>query len=467
MGAAVGIEQHGERAGLPVPALLGQEHRGGDLAAPGPQEGDPRADQRRLGVVGDLRSTQDPGDAALTVQSGRPDDHRLATAPAGVHAGLHDERRGGGTVAEPPETHTRCICNRVGGEEQRMADDAHDGPHLQLGRGQRHAGGDQPSRAFVVGRHDDAAVVEHRGRTVHELHPGLIAVLEQHGGPDRLVFTDGGGQDLQVTLVPALHREHDAPGFRPLHVGQIRERGAIPLDLTAGAVEGEHPERHLGVVRPGRRIGVLLRRLVRPGRIADPPAGHGGGVDPRGGDGRAVGRPPVAPAAVHLLGRHEVRRAPRDVLTVLPGQHPAGAVQLGHAQVPAVDVGQAAAERLGPWIEHRTVHHELPGGPREEPGHEQAAGQGERGHRHHPVGGVGHHPAGPFPRPLAAGPLLGRQVALVPGQEGAGIGDEALLADHRRTVECRLDLEDPQAVDGIAAALRARRRPRAAPRATR
>ena len=147
----------------------------------------------------------------------------------------------GGTVAEPPETHTRCICNRVGGEEQRMADDAHDGSHLQLGRGQRHAGRDQPPRAFVVGRHDDAAVVEHRGSAVHELHPGVVAVLEQHGGLDRRVVADGGGQDLQVALVPALHRQHDALGLGPLDVGQVRERGRGPTRSRGGCRRGRAP----------------------------------------------------------------------------------------------------------------------------------------------------------------------------------------------------------------------------------
>ncbi len=108
--AAVRIEQHGERGGVRGPAVPGQEHRGGDRPAPGPQQRDRRADQRRLGVVGDLRPTQHPGDAAFALERRRPDDHRLAAAPAGVDTGLHDERFGGGTVAEPPETHTRCVC---------------------------------------------------------------------------------------------------------------------------------------------------------------------------------------------------------------------------------------------------------------------------------------------------------------------------------------------------------------------
>ena len=107
---------------------------------------------------------------------------------------------------------------------------------------------------------------------------------------------------------------------RPLHVDQVGERAVVPRDLLAAAVEAEHLQRDVGVGRAGGRVGVLHRRLVGMRGIGDPPAGDRGRVDAGGHDGRAVGRPPVAAGAAHLLGGDELGRPPRDLRVLLAGQ---------------------------------------------------------------------------------------------------------------------------------------------------
>ena len=86
--------------------------------------------------------------------------------------------------------------------------------------GSGHAGRDQPAGALVVGGHDDPAVVEHRGAPctsstqVSSLSSNSTEVVIEGSSP-------ASGQDLQPALVPALHRQHDALGLRPLHVDQV------------------------------------------------------------------------------------------------------------------------------------------------------------------------------------------------------------------------------------------------------
>ena len=164
-----------------------------------------------------------------------------------------------GAVAEAPQPDARRVVERVGREQQRVADDGFDAAHLELGRGQGHAGRDEATSTLVVRGHDDAAVVQHGRRAVGQLDPHVVAVLEQDG---RLAGGGIGRQHRDVTLVPALHRQHDPLGLRPLHVDQVGQRAVIPPDLLAAAVEPEDPQADVGVGRAGGRVGVLHRRLV-------------------------------------------------------------------------------------------------------------------------------------------------------------------------------------------------------------
>ena len=233
------------------------------LALARPEQRDVGAHQRRLGQVGELGPAQHPGDAPLAVERGRPGHDDLAAPTAGVHAGLDHERLGRGAVAEPPEAHVRRIVNRVGGEEQRAADHADDGSHLEVGRGERHAGGDQPPGAFVIGRHHDAAVVEHGRRAGHELHPRVVAVLEEDVVVSPLAGSAASTCSRRWSRLCTVSTIRSGSG----HCTSARYGSAlvVPSDLAPAAVEAEHPERHIGVGRPGRRVGVLGRRRARAG----------------------------------------------------------------------------------------------------------------------------------------------------------------------------------------------------------
>ena len=76
--------------------------------------------------------------------------------------------------------------------------------------------------------------------------------------------------------------------------------------------------------------------------------------------------------------------------------------------------------------------------------------EGERGEARRPVRGVGDDAARLLPRPLAAGPLLGRQVLVAAGLERARVGHDAFLA--------RRHVERPEAGDGVGAAAAAQER---------
>ena len=122
------------------------------------------------------------------------------------------------------------------------------------------------------------------------------------------------------------------------------------------------------------------------------------------------------------------------------GELPAAAVELGDAQPAAADVREPLRERIGARIEDRTVDGQLAGRGAEQPGHEQPAGECERGHRRGPVGGERRDAAGAFAHALAAGAFLGRQI-VVDGRRTAAerqqrdrIGDQPL--GRRREIDC-------------------------------
>ena len=80
----------------------------------------------------------------------------------------------------------------------------------------------------------------------------------------------------------------------------------------------------------------------------------------------AVGAPPVAAEAVHLLGGDEVGAAPRDALRfvgIVAGEDAPSAVELADAQQPAADVGDPPGERVRPGVEDRTGDGQLAGRP--------------------------------------------------------------------------------------------------------
>ena len=187
------------------------------------------------------------------VERGRPGHDDLAAPEAGVHPRLDQERLGRGAVAEAPEAHVGRIVDRVGREEQRAADHGDDGSDLEVGRGERHAGGDEPPGALVIRCHHHPAVVEQAGAPDTSSTHASSCVLEE----DRRVATGGiGGQHLKMALIAALHGQHDPVLLGPLHVGQVRERARGPTGSRAGRRRGRAPRashRHWPSPPPGRR----------------------------------------------------------------------------------------------------------------------------------------------------------------------------------------------------------------------
>lgn len=108
------------------------------------------------------------------------------------------------------------------------------------------------------------------------------------------------------------------------------------------------------------------------GRVGDPPA-----LDRRvvhAGDQQAVRlrAPPEAPAARHLLGRHELGEPVRDALAVRLGQGPVP-VPLGahHAQGALGDVGDVPAVGGGARVDHRPGGGQFARGADLQLGHEE------------------------------------------------------------------------------------------------
>ena len=327
----------------------------------------------------------------------------------------------------------------VGGERDGVGADRRDGAHLEVGRRDRLAAHQQPTGTVAVGARDDGAVGQQPRHAGDELDPDVVVVLERDLGGA------GAGVDAQHvhrSLVARLHGGDEA-GLRPPHVGEVRELVAIPLDVDDRAVEADDVQRDLGVGRAGGRIRQLAGLDGGVGRVAEVPALHRRGVDAGDGQGGAVGAPPVAAEAVHLLGGDEVGAAPRDrfpLVVLAAGQDPPRAVELADAQQAPADVGDALGQRIGTRVEDRPGHRQLARLARHQPADEQPPGDGEGGDPAVAIGGEGGDAAGALAGPLPAGLLLGRQLLVVAAAEqDLGVADEVLVAGRR--------VDDPQAVD--------------------
>jgi hypothetical protein len=85
------------------------------------------------------------------------------------------------------------------------------------------------------------------------------------------------------------------------------------------------------------------------------------------------------------------------------------------------------AGRVGPRVDRRALGGQLPGLTGDRVGHEDLAGQGERGDANLRVGGVAHHAAALLATAFAAGPFLRRQLLVAP-EERRRVGECGLLA---------------------------------------
>ena len=360
-----------------------------------------------------------------------------------MHARFVRERGQRTVGIQPPDVDRGGVVDRVGGEHHAGTVDGGHRPHLQVWRGHRLAVDEESACAVTVGARDERAVGLLSGHAGDDLDPDVVAILEQRC---RRAGRGVDAEHVERGLIPRLHRGEQA-GFAPLHVGEVGERLAVPLDVDDGAVEADHVQRDVGVRRSRRRVGELAGRLAGIGGISEVPALHGRRVDTTDRQRGAVGAPPVAAEAVHLLGGDEVGAAPRDrlrLVVVAAGEDSPAPVELGDAEQPTAHVGDALGERVGPGIEHRAGDGELACRAGDEPADEQPPADGEGGDGDVAVGGEGGDATGRLPRPLAAGALLGREVVVAPGEEQVGIGDQALLTGR--------GVDHPQAVDRVGAA---------------
>ena len=156
----------------------------------------------------------------------------------------------------------------------------------------------------------------------------------------------GGGEDLQPALVLALHRQHDAPGLRPLDVGDT-VRGRVPL-ISGAAISASTESVDLGVGRPGRWVACSCAAgQVGPVAIHERATGD---VSTRVATTAARSGPTSRRDAVHLLCGYEVRRS--HASAVVPSASPPASTRLVPSARPKdsarPDVREAGrGERLG------------------------------------------------------------------------------------------------------------------------
>ena len=374
-------------------------------------------------------------------------------------AGPVGEALGGGPGDDPPQVGLGRLLGP--GDQDSTAGRGHDGVHLEPGRGHRVAVDGQAAgvRGRVVGGQDQAAVQPGR-HPGDDLDPGRVVLGGQLGGGPGVGV---GGQDPGGGLVAGLDEQGQGAAGVPGDRDQVRVGLAVPGDLDLAAVQVDDVEADVGVVGAGGRVGEgdgLDRRVGRVGQVEPPDPAD---VGPGHGQALPVRGPPEPTGAAHLLGGQELGQAPGDLRVVLADESPGVLVdrrataslleppgpEVGDVEGAAGDPGHLAAGRVDPWVEHALAGRQLPdlAVGVVEGGHEQAAGQGEAGHGQVQVGGEGDDAAGPLPGPLAAGPLLGRQVLGAVAEQGGRVGDEPLGP--------RGQVEDPQPVDRVVAGGRA------------
>ncbi len=193
-------------------------------------------------------------------------------------------------------------------------------------------------------------------------------------------------------------------------------------------------QRHVGIRTAGGRVADRPGGLGWLRRIGDHPLFDRCIVDAARSDRGAVGAPPVATEAPHLLCRDEIGAAPRDRVgfgTLGAGERPRRAVELADAQTRHADIRDASGGRVRSRIEHRPVHHQLAGLAGEQPAGEEPSGERKRDHGDGAVGRVRRDPSCAFPGAFAPGPFRG-------GQIGGGVVGlrRAALAGRRPAVRC-------------------------------
>ena len=333
------------------------------------------------------------------------------------------------------------------------------GAHLEVVAGQRLAVRAQPAGPAPV-LHGHETPAGETGHARHQLHPSVVGDTPQEPATPRFRVSL---QYAQLALVAGLHREQQSL-VAPSHGREVLPAAFVPSHIQGvGSIAGhvEDGQAHPGVGLARRWVGDAGRLRVRRRGIGDPPAGHRRGVHPGREQAATVGRPPVAPGTAHLLGCHELRRAPADRRRGLLDHRLVVAVA-GHPQTRPDHVRHPEPVGRQPGVERARLRLQRLGCP--VPSHEthppQPSAQRERGSRQRRIGGVGHDAPSRLPHPFTSGPL-GRgngaapvvgvgAVTSVPALEPAWISHQAFDAGGH--------VEHPQGIDGVDRARRSQER---------
>ena len=234
----------------------------------------------------------------------------------------------------------------------------------------------------------------------------------------------------ELALIAGLHRDKRAV-LVPVRGHEVGIRVPIPRHGdTLAAIEPDEIRLHGRIRRAGRRVADGSRGRCGVGDVGDPQPRDGGFVDPGDEQRVAVGRPPVAAPAVHLLGGDELGDPPAQVRLLLSGEAGHRAVsQLYHLQRPLVDERHAPAGWVGPRIQHGSRDSELGRSALEQVCDHEAPGQREHGDPRVAVDRIGHDPGAGLPGAFTARTLLYRQLLgrRVP-EDRRGVHDQPLLA---------------------------------------
>ncbi len=154
-----------------------------------------------------------------------------------------------------------------------------------------------------------SAVEEARHR-LFEVDPRLVALgVDRRRAAAPRVDVE---EDLLV-LESVLHEDREGAFARPVHRREVRVGVAIPIDpASPAAADRDHAQADLHVGLPGARIAVGLSRALGMHRVEDVPLSDGLAVRLLIEEPSAVGGPPVAAIAAHLLLGDELGHAVDD-----------------------------------------------------------------------------------------------------------------------------------------------------------
>ncbi len=444
VGAAVRVHEHGKRRHPVVTARKDECRRKVSLADR--MERDVEIHRRDLAEVDEIADR-------LVVRHDRAATLRRVHRTNGAHHGrptddsaVELEGRASPVLgAIPVDVHQRHLGRvvRTGDEHPVIAHVDHLAD-LQIVAGHGFAVDTEATGRTAVLNGDELAAVQAR-RAGDELDPVLV------GHPMTLGAHAGVGIDIENgkrALVAGLHGE-DETLARPRGVGEVLPLPRrIPRNGASLPIESDDGERNLGIGGAGAGIPDRARSLSRRDGCGNPPRVDRRHIDSFDEQSLRVGRPPEAASAAHLLAGDELRRPPRDRVTVL----------VDHAAIPSgIDDPKTVISDIRnrrPVGRQARVEAPRRGGEKfgragDEVSPSDLTTEREAGGGQITVGVERNDAAPALPRPFATSLFLRRQIGVV-GAERRRIDNTAL--------RCGVDVEHPEAVDRILGPGRAKER---------